>query len=61
MGGFDFDTLVERKPALREELLTLRDHLLAADEEEEAVKVGPGLRHVKAKGRGALGACKRGG
>mmetsp|Transcript_15299 Transcript_15299/g.41363 ORF Transcript_15299/g.41363 Transcript_15299/m.41363 type:complete len:1550 (+) Transcript_15299:445-5094(+) len=39
VGGFDFDTLVARKPELREELLTLRDHLLSADEEEEAVKV----------------------
>ncbi|KAF5843740.1 hypothetical protein DUNSADRAFT_8256 [Dunaliella salina] len=39
VGGFDFDVLVARKPELREELLTLRDHLLSADEEEEAVKV----------------------
>lgn len=46
MGGFDFDVLVERKPSLRQELLTLRDHLLSADEEEEAVKVGGRTRAV---------------
>jgi hypothetical protein len=40
VGGFDLDVLVTRKPALKEELLTMRDHLLSADEEEEAVKVG---------------------
>lgn len=36
--GFNFDVLVERKPALRQELLTFRDHLLSSDE-EEVVKV----------------------
>ncbi len=32
--GFQFDTLVKRKPALAQELLTFRDHLLSSDEEE---------------------------
>lgn len=32
--GFEFDTLVSRKPHLRQELLTLRDHLSSQDEEE---------------------------
>ena len=36
--GFDFGVLSERKPHLKPELVTLRDHLLSADE-EETVKV----------------------
>ncbi|KAJ9516758.1 hypothetical protein QJQ45_027182 [Haematococcus lacustris] len=36
--GFLFDTLVQRLPSARQELLTFRDHLLSSDE-EEAVKV----------------------
>jgi len=37
-GGFDFDVLVARKPSLAQELITLRDRLVSADE-DEALKV----------------------
>jgi hypothetical protein len=36
--GFNFDALVSRKPHLKQELASLKDHLLSSDE-EEAVKV----------------------
>ncbi|GAX78494.1 hypothetical protein CEUSTIGMA_g5933.t1 [Chlamydomonas eustigma] len=36
--GFDFDTLVSRNPHLKQELASLKDHLLSSDD-EEAVKV----------------------
>ncbi len=38
--GFRLDVLAARRPQLRQELLTFRDQLLAADDEETAVKVG---------------------
>eukprot|EP00798_Chlamydomonas_sp_ICE-L_P006280 gene6280-2911_t len=34
VGGFLFDTLLERRPAMKEELLTLRDHIESAEAEE---------------------------
>ena len=40
VGGFDFDRLIERKPALRQELLTFRDQLLAATSDEQTLKAG---------------------
>lgn len=39
VGGFDFERLIERKPALRQELLTFRDHLVASTSEEQTLKV----------------------
>lgn len=41
VAGFDFDRLVERKPALRQELLTFRDQLLASTSSEQTLKAGP--------------------
>jgi UDP-glucose:glycoprotein glucosyltransferase len=38
--GFKLDTLAARRPALRQELLTLRDALLAGDDGDAAIKVG---------------------
>ena len=38
--GFDFDTLLARKPELKPELTTLRDQFMTSDE-EETVKVRP--------------------
>lgn len=35
---FDFDTLVKRKPELKQELLGFRDHLLASSSAEETLK-----------------------
>lgn len=40
VGGFDFDRLIERKPALRQELLTFRDQLLASTSDEQTLKAG---------------------
>jgi hypothetical protein len=37
--GFLFKRLMERKPELRQELLTFRDHLLASTSDNEALKV----------------------
>ena len=39
VSGFDLDRLLSRRPALRQELLTFRDHLQSSDEEGE-LKVG---------------------
>ena len=35
-----FSKLMERKPGLKQELLTFRDHLLAAASQEQVLKVG---------------------
>ena len=37
--GFDFKTLTERRPELKQELLGFRDHLLASSSAEETLKV----------------------
>jgi UDP-glucose:glycoprotein glucosyltransferase len=37
--SFQFKTLLERTPELRQELLTFRDHLLAAASQEQALKI----------------------
>ena len=43
-----FSKLMERKPGLKQELLTFRDHLLAAASQEQVLKVGckskPGIQ-----------------
>lgn len=39
VGGFLFEKLVERKPHLKQELLTFRDHLVSMHEEGETLKV----------------------
>ena len=39
VSGINFATLVRRRPALRQEILTFRDHLLAAASQEQALKV----------------------
>lgn len=39
VAGFNFAALVRRRPALRQEILTFRDHLLAAASQEQALKV----------------------
>jgi hypothetical protein len=39
VAGFVFSRLLERRPALRQELLTFRDHLLAAASQEQVLKV----------------------
>ncbi|KAK9839732.1 hypothetical protein WJX84_005510 [Apatococcus fuscideae] len=39
VGGFDFERLIERKPHLRQELLTFRDQLVASTSEEQTLKV----------------------
>lgn len=43
--GFMFDTLVTRKPHLRQELLTFRDTLMSSDD-EETLKVCGGWRNT---------------
>lgn len=40
VAGFLFPQLIQRKPHLRQELLTFRDHLLAAASQEQVLKVG---------------------
>ena len=37
--SFDFKTLMDRKPALKQELSLFRDHLLATSSAEETLKV----------------------
>ena len=39
VAGFNFQRLVERKPELKQELLTFKDHLLAFSSAEETLKV----------------------
>ncbi|GAB4815180.1 hypothetical protein N2152v2_002226 [Parachlorella kessleri] len=39
VGGFVFSKLMQRKPHLKQELLTFRDHLLAAASQEQVLKV----------------------
>ena len=39
VGGFNFDRLIERRPHLRQELLTFRDQLLASSSDEQTLKV----------------------
>ena len=38
VSGFDFDRLIERKPELRQELVTFRDQLLASASDEQTLK-----------------------
>ncbi|KAK9811403.1 hypothetical protein WJX72_003341 [[Myrmecia] bisecta] len=39
VGGFIFQKLIERKPHLRQELITFRDHLVAASAQDDTLKV----------------------
>ena len=43
MEGFLFKRLLERKPEKKQELLTLRDHLLASSSASDTLKVSPDL------------------
>jgi UDP-glucose:glycoprotein glucosyltransferase len=55
--GFMFDRLLERKPHLRQELLTFRDTLMSSDD-EETLKVGgwAGGAGIRPQGRGLTAA-----
>jgi hypothetical protein len=39
VGGFVFSRLIERRPALKPELLTFRDAMVAATSQEQTLKV----------------------
>lgn len=57
--GFIFDRLLERKPHLRQELLTFRDTLMSSDDEETLKVRGLASGGCAEAGRPWLECCRR--